>query len=110
MSEEKDYVDITPADIGGKAKKGAVFQETELMQISENPSGLTREGIDEKIALWKKSSNSQVVIKYETMKARCKNIKPSGKTADGKIILAYATDGTPSWVKEDPNFVPKKTK
>lgn len=100
---EKDFIDITPKGVtdgvGRAGLKNTFFQETEWKQILDNAENLTLEGIDEKIKLWKASSNRHVVLKYETMKARCKNIQKSGKTKDGKIILAVGSDGTPTWTK-----------
>jgi len=103
MVEKTDYIDISPERGGAAGKKMAVFQEDEWKHIMENTGGLTKEGCKEKIKLWKLSSNKHVVLKYETMLARCKEFKPSGKTPDGKIILSRLKDGTPKWVKEDLN-------
>ena len=103
----EDFIDISP-DVGGSAgKNGTVFQEGEWKQILDNPNGLTKEGIEEKIKIWSKSNNKHVKIKYETMKARCKNVQPSGKTPDGKIILANV-NGVPVWTKPDDSKPKKK--
>jgi len=58
---DTDYVDITPSAISNEAaphmagRKGVVFQETEWTQIRDNPGRLTKEGVEKKIELWKKS-------------------------------------------------------
>lgn len=90
---EIDYIDVSQ-------KKTVVFQETELKEIADNMRGLTKEGIEEEIALWK-GSNHVVTAKFQTMLKQCKNIQPSGKTKEGKIILARDKDGNATWVKED---------
>jgi len=113
MVEKTDFIDITPEQVGGPGaggRKQAVFQEDEWNHILFNPGGLTKEGVLAKLVLWKKSSNRQVVLKYETMLARCKEFKASGKTPDGKIVLSRLDDGTPKWVEDDPNYVPPKSK
>jgi hypothetical protein len=102
-----DYVDITPRGVDRKGKGASglqktVFQDTELQQIRDNPSGLTKEGILKKIELWGASSNAHVKIKYNTMLNRCTNIKESGKTKDGAVILARDLHGNPTWVDELP--------
>ena len=102
--EQKDYIDITPVDAGGTGIKGlrnTVFQEEEKKHILENPRGLTKEGIEESIVLWKSSNNKHTVLKFEMMLARCKKIAESGKTPDGKIILARDEEGVPTWTKVD---------
>lgn len=96
----EDFVDITPPMLGKKnGGQGVVFQDTEWYQINENPRGLTREGIEKSIELWKKSSNGHVVIKFKTMLANCKKIAESGKTKAGLIIYARSEDGAASWVE-----------
>ena len=91
MEEKFAQVDITPKQMGGTGKNGlktTVFQEVELNHIKNNPSGLTKEGIQKKIALWKKSSNSHVLLKYKAMLNHCTNVAKSGKTSEGHVILA----------------------
>lgn len=99
---EKDYVDITPrgVDKEGKGQAGrteAVFQETGLKTINENPGRLTAEGIDKKIELWKNSQNRNLEILYKHMKKVCKKVAPSGTTTDGRTIFSRKADGTPHW-------------
>jgi len=112
----KDYIDITPQGVeNGKGVKGlqnTVFQESELVQIRENPGLLTMEGIDEKIRIWARSVNAHVLIKYKTMKQQCKNVQSSGEQRilvsnddkgkpvyERQTILAYGKDGKAKWVK-----------
>jgi hypothetical protein len=104
----EETIDITPTQIGGKANKGVIFQDSEWEQINKNPKGLTKEGIDKEIELWSNSSNKQVVMKYQTMKRSCKNITASGTTPDGEIILARNKDGTPTWVEKAKSVSKKK--
>ena len=108
---EKDYIDITPKGIeDGKGIAGltnTVFQNNEWDQIINNPGRLTKEGVKEKIILWKQSNNSHLLIKYNTMLKRCKLLAPSGKTETGEIVLSRNLDGTPNWTKKGP--VEKKT-
>jgi len=99
MAEE--LIDITPGTINpgiSKGKRLFIFQETEWAQIRDNPAGLTREGVEKKIELWKNSNNKQTVAKYQTMLAQCKALTSSGKTKDGKIILSRNKDGSANWV------------
>jgi len=118
-----DMVDITPRGIDPTSRgqafvKGAVFQETEIRQILENPMGLTKEGIEEKVRIWKGSNNGQCKSKYNTMLQRCKNIQPSGtvkeKLSSGRevryIVLARDKNGIATWKKEDTTYVPEEDK
>lgn len=99
----EDYVDLTPPMIGKKVdSKGVVFQDTEWQQINENPRGLTKEGVEKSIEIWKKSNNGHVVIKFQTMLAQCKKIEPSGKTKKGLIIYARSKDGAANWLENEP--------
>jgi len=105
MVEKKDYVDITPKGVdsdskGQKGKPFTVFQESEKEHIMENPDGLTKEGIDKKIELWKGSVNRHVELKYRAMLSNCKKIQPSGKDTEGNIILSRDKSGNPTWVEE----------
>ena len=101
MAESKDFVDISPEAGGSAGRKETIFQESEWDQILSNHSKLTLEGVEEKIRLWRNSVNKHVLIKYEAMKARCKNIAPSGITDYGKVILSRNEDGSPRWVKQE---------
>jgi len=95
-----DFIDITPPAISPSKPKRYIFQETEWAQIRENYSGLTKEGVEEKVKLWKGSSNRHVLAKYQTMLAQCKKLVSSGKTKDGKIVLGKRKDGTVWWTRE----------
>ena len=118
-----DMVDITPRGIDAKSTgqafiKAAVFQETEIQQILENPAGLTKEGIQEKVSTWRNSNNGQCKAKYQTMLVRCKNVQESGTVIEtltgGRkcryIILARDKNGIATWKKEDTSYVPPKEK
>jgi len=116
-----DMVDITPKGIDQKGTgqsniKMAVFQETEIEHILENPSGLTKEGIKEKVNIWKNSNNGQCKAKYNTMLVKCQKVQPSGtfketlKTGEEVqyLILARDKTGNVTWKKRDLSYVPKK--
>jgi len=81
MTDEKTYVDITD----GKNREVAL-SDIDMFQIRENPSGLTREGCEQKIFKWK-DYNPILYVKYKTMLEVCKNFASSGTTANGEIIL-----------------------
>lgn len=112
MTGEKDYIDVTPIEAGGKGSAGrteTVFQETEWAQILDNPGNLTKEGIMKKIELWKRSANKHTELKYKTMLARCKNVAPSGEVENKRFIgnkevtekltiFSRKPDGSPNWV------------
>ena len=100
MTEQKDFINISPEVGGVKGLRNTVFQETEWDQIRDNPKGLTKEGILKSIENWKKSSNKHVVLKYQAMLVQCKNIASSGLDEDGKIIFTRGKDGKPYWVDE----------
>lgn len=94
-----DFIDITPKAIGGKGKKGFVFQENEWDMIFNNPGGLTKEGLDEKIRIWGKSQNKYVQAIYNTMKLKCRDFAKSGKTQEGLIIYSRDKEGAARWVE-----------
>ena len=99
----QDYVDITPRDAGGKGAAGntqVVFQEDEKSNIENNPSNLTKEGIQKKIDLWSSSSNAQLKTLYAVMAKQCKTIAASGTTQDGRIIYSRDNAGLPKWLEE----------
>ena len=100
--DEKDFIDISPEKGGATGKKTTVFQEPEWQHIEHNPAKLTKEGIAEKIKLWERSGNKHVLIKYQTMLKRCKNITSSGKTSLGETIFGVDKDGVPNWVGQKP--------
>ena len=114
MAEAKDFIDITPPGVssdgkGTKGKTSTVFQESEQINIQHNPSRLTKEGIDEKVRIWKNSHNAHIRIMYETMKIRCRNVADSGTLEDGRIIFSRNKDGSPNWLGEL-KIVPKEVK
>jgi len=99
----EDYIDITPKGIDdrGRGYSGVnktVFQDNEIRDIMQNPSNLTREGILKEIDQWKTSGNKHVILKFEAMIARCKNIAPSGLTSNGEIIYRRDNEGKPAWI------------
>jgi len=102
-------LDITPDKGGHKGMQVTVFQDTEWNQINENPSNLTKEGIEEKIKIWKGCANRHVVLKYETMLNKCRVIAPSGKTEDGRLIFSRDKKGNPKWVSVIKSKVPSLT-
>jgi hypothetical protein len=103
-------VDISP-EVGGSAgRKTTVFQETEWRQILENPSRLTKEGVEKKIELWKQSSNGHTLLKYKTMLKSCKNFAPSGITKEGKVIYARDVNGDAHWISEKSELSTKKAR
>ena len=100
---KQDFVDITPKDAGGKGAAGnmqVVFQEDEKSNIENNPSNLTKEGIQKKIDLWSSSNNSQLKALYNVMSKQCKNIAASGITEDGRRIYSRDNAGNPRWLEE----------
>lgn len=120
MSEKTDYIDITPKGVepeatGQAGKNTTIFQDTEWNQINNNPGRLTKEGVEEKIRIWKKCINRHVVLKYITMKNRCQKFAPSGVTEQGHIIFARDKAGNAHWTSENtkapvPKEVPKEPK
>jgi len=112
---EKDFIDITPKGVdptatGQAGKEKTVFQDSEWAQIENNPSKLTKEGVDYTIELWKRSVNRHMVLKFITMKNRCKKFAPSGITEDGHIIFGRDKDGDPRWTSEHTGKSVKKEK
>ncbi len=71
----------------------------EVDYIRNNPEGLTKEGIDYSVKLWKSSNNRYVLAKYNKMITECKNISTSGKTVDGRVVLARL-DGKITWAEK----------
>lgn len=110
---ETDFVDLTPRAIDTSStpkQTKVVFQETEWQQINDNPSGLTKEGVEKKIELWKQSNNRHVVTKYQTMLARCVKLTESGKTKDGLVIYSRDVDGSAKWTSKESAFKKKDSK
>ena len=109
---ETDFIDLTPKGAGGQGAsgiKGTVFQDSEIRQIYENPNRLTKEGVEKKIELWKRSHNAHVQIKYETMLKRCEKLAPSGIDKDGYQIYSRDRKGNPKWVSDVPTKIITKT-
>lgn len=79
MNEEKDYFEI---------RKDAPLQKDQVEYIEKNPEGLTKEGCEQRIKEWKASNNRYVKKMYERMLETCRTFETSGKTNDGKTILA----------------------
>lgn len=108
----EDYVDLTPKNIDPTPNQGSgkktVFQETEWDQVKNNTGNLTKEGILEKIKIWKNSGNAHTLIKYQTMLAQCKNIAASGKTNNGSIIYSRYDDGSARWIEAEHDFKARK--
>ena len=88
--ENENYIDI---------KNKTQLSPEQLNIIEHNPNGLTKEGCEEKLKLWQKSSNAYEKRMYEVMLKACKKFAPSGKTVDGRTILAKMPDGN-LWLSE----------
>ncbi len=71
----------------------------EVDYIRNNPEGLTKEGIGYCVKIWKSCHNRYVIAKYKKMVTECKNISTSGKTVDGRVILARL-DGNITWAEK----------
>jgi len=102
-TKKKDEIDITPQDIdprgtGALGIKSTVFQEMEWFHILQNPGNLTKEGILQKIAIWRDSKNAHCNLKYNTMLQKCQRVMPSRKDDKGRIVLAIGWNGKPKWV------------
>lgn len=80
MAEQ--YIDVS------KAQKTIFLNPEELHEIKYNSAGLTKEGVQRKIAQWAKSNNKQLQGKYVMMFKRCKNYAKPGKLKDGRTILS----------------------
>lgn len=66
-----------------------------------NPENLTKEGADFSLSQWKTGSKNRYVIqKYELMIRKCKSFSSSGKTTDGKTVLARDDSGKPVWTEK----------
>lgn len=103
-------------DKEGKKQRSYAFQDTEKMQILNNPGKLTREGVEKKIYLWKRSGNKHTEAKYKAMLQRCQNLTESGfvlenmtfknpatgdtETKEVKLMIySRNQDGTPKWIE-----------
>lgn len=85
-------------------KDKITLSEDEVIYVEKNPEGLTKEGIQHNLNSWKSGSkNKYVVRRYEVMLNgskdvdACKTTTLSGKTSDGKTILARNNDGKVTW-------------
>ena len=87
---EEGFVDI---------KKQVVLSKEEIKFAQENPAGLTKEGCEHELRMAKMSTNKYLKKMYEYMLANCKNFAQSGKTVDGKVILARR-DGKIIWSEQ----------
>lgn len=67
--------------------------------IKENTEGLTREGVEYCIKMWKLSRNKYQIEKFTQMLKHCKKFEASGKTSDGKTIMSRR-DGKISWAEQ----------
>tara|TARA_Y100000310_G_C20563780_1_gene754431 strand:+ start:257 stop:529 length:273 start_codon:yes stop_codon:yes gene_type:complete len=80
-------------------KTQTVLSPTELEFSKENPAGLTKEGCMQEIKNWKLSTNKYAKRMYEYMLTECKNFSTSGKTVDGKTIMARK-EGKITWAEK----------
>lgn len=86
MVEQESFQDIT--------KPIKVIPAEDMVYVKTNPEGLTKEGAEFNFKQWKlDSTNKYVIKKYELMLKMCKTFTESGKTEDGKTILARHPDG-----------------
>jgi hypothetical protein len=77
-------------------KKDVFFTPDQLDMIEHNPAGLTKEGVLKEIDNWKRSGNLYQLRAYERMLKLCTKLQPSGRTVDGRNILAKK-DGKVTW-------------
>lgn len=82
---------------------GGNLTAEQVQFVKDNPGGLTKEGCEEEIRNWNRSSNRHMKLVYETMLKSCKNFATSGKTADGKLIFARDAVSRPRWVGKPQN-------
>ena len=80
-------------------KRKTVLAPEQIEAIKNNPRGLTKEGCEEELSNWKKSSNKYMIRMYSEMLVHCKCFKASARTTAGSIILAKRKDGT-LWLKK----------
>lgn len=78
------------------------LQPDQLEEIRDNKAGLTREGCEKKLELWKQSRNKYQIQFYDQMLKRCKNFKTSGKTVDGRVIYSRDENGKVNWAGPKP--------
>lgn len=90
MPENEGFIDIM---------KETRLPVEEVDYMLNNPEGLTREGIEYSVKLWESSHNRYLKKKYNDMLTMCKNVQSSGKTVDGKTILARR-DGKVTWSED----------
>lgn len=72
--------------------KDVKLAQEEIDYIKDNPEGLTKEGVEYCLNMWKQSSNKYVIQKYKLMLTHCKNLAQSGKLSDGRTVLAKRND------------------
>lgn len=89
---DEDFVDI-------QDKKKIFLLKEDIDMIRDNPEGLTKEGCEFHVKNWDASKNRYVKAKYRVMLAKCKNFTKSGKTVDGKTILARDKKGNIQWAR-----------
>lgn len=82
--DDENFVDIN--------KKVFLAPETKD-EVKENKEALTKEGIEVKLKNWLRSNNKYMIKKYGDMLKNCKNVRPSGKTIDGRVIYSRPTSG-----------------
>ncbi len=76
-----------------------VLQKDQLKYMERNPEGLTKEGCQRRLVEVKMSHNRYLIRQFEHMVESCKNFETSGKTTDGKVILARL-NGKVTWTIE----------
>lgn len=79
---EKSYNDV------GRDGRGVYMSPEDVDYVDKNPEGLTKEGVEESLKLWKTCKNKYVRTKYEVMLKVCKNLQKSGRTTEGGRIFA----------------------
>lgn len=89
VETEKGFIEVN---------RDFVLTQDQLEFVKENPAGLTKEGCEEEIRNWKKSSNKRQKMMYEYMLKNCKIFTESG-TIDGRIIFARDSEGKARWVE-----------
>ena len=104
MVEEEGFIDIM---------KQTMLPIEAVDYITKNPEGLTREGCLFNLHEWKYGSrNKYTTKKYEEMLKRCKSFSNSGKTSEGKTILARDVNNRVTWAsfidEKGNNILPQK--
>jgi len=94
---EENYVEIGSKD--GTRIKEVRLTKWDLDFVNRNYGRLTKEGCLHKIWLWAQSGNRHNLLKYLYMWKKGK-FEPSGKTKDGRIILARPVHVTSTGIKQ----------